>query len=50
MVRVLDEKEDVVPINVRTILGVGGKDGLQLEELQYQYYDGKKNDPQYTVA
>jgi hypothetical protein len=43
LVRVLDENEDIMPINVRTI------DGIDLLSLTLNKYDGAKNDPQYEV-
>jgi hypothetical protein len=43
LVRVLEEKEDVMPINVRTI------DGIGLSRLTLSNYDGAKNDPQYEI-
>jgi hypothetical protein len=43
LVRVLDENEDIMPINVRTI------DGIDLSSLTLNKYDGAKNDPQYEV-
>lgn len=45
LVKVLGEGEedDVCPVNVRTIQGV------ELDRLKFQYYDGAKNDPLYVV-
>ena len=43
MVKVTDPKEDVMPVNVRTI------NGIDLEDLDLQKYDGWSNDPQYVV-
>lgn len=43
LVRVTDPKEDIVPLNVRTI------DGIDLDALELKYYDGKSAGPQYTV-
>lgn len=43
LVKVTDPKEDVCPVNVRTI------NGIDLQTLTLQNYDGKKNDPQYVV-
>ena len=35
--------EDDMPLNIRTI------EGIDLQDLEYQKYDGKSNDPQYSV-
>jgi hypothetical protein len=43
LVRVTDPKDDIMPLNVRTI------DGIDLEALEFNYYDGKSADPQYAV-
>ncbi len=43
VVRVTNPKEDLMPINVRTI------DGFDLDTLTFKYYDGRSNDPQYSV-
>jgi hypothetical protein len=42
VVRVTDPK-DIMPLNVRTV------NGVDLEHLTLQKYDGRSNDPQYTV-
>lgn len=43
VVRVTDPTEDIMPLNVRTI------DGIDLESLQFQRYDGMSKDPPYLV-
>jgi hypothetical protein len=43
LVRVTDPKEDIVPLNVRTI------DGIDLDALELKFYDGKSAGPQYEV-
>ena len=43
VVRVTDPKDDIMPLNVRTI------NEIDLEGLMLQKYDGKSNDPQYAV-
>lgn len=43
LVKVTDPKEDIVPLNVRTI------NGIDLDTLEFNYYDGKSAGRQYTV-
>ncbi len=45
IVRVIgdDEENDVCPVNVRTI------EGIQVDQLRFKKYDGRKNDPQYVL-
>jgi hypothetical protein len=43
VVKATDPEDDIVPLNVRTI------DGIDLESLEYNKYDGRSNDPQYSV-
>jgi hypothetical protein len=43
LVRVLDPKEDDMPLNVRNI------NGIDLDKLTYRYYDGKNAGKEYVV-
>lgn len=43
-VQVLKEGEDLMPLNLRTMMG-----GVNVRDLKVTKYDGAKNDPQYIV-
>ena len=43
VVKATNPGDDVVPLNVRTF------EGIDLEKLEYKKYDGRSNDPQYSV-
>jgi hypothetical protein len=43
VVKVTDPKEDIIPLNVRTI------EGIDLDNLEYQKYDGRSKNPQYSI-
>jgi hypothetical protein len=42
-VKATEEDDDVVPLNVRTFAGI------ELGSLMFNKYDGRRNDPQYSV-
>lgn len=43
VVKVMVPGEDIMPLNVRTI------EGVDLQNLEYKKYDGRSNNPQYSI-